>query len=306
MAEKELDRIAVIDLGTNTFNLLIGEVNQSRLNYIHSEKVAVLLGMGGINQDKIADDAMQRAKTTLKQFKLKCSEKNVGSITAIGTSALRGASNANELIQFASEELNITVSIVSGVDEAKLIYRGVQWCHPIHNSTLIMDIGGGSTEFIHADKAGLIDAVSKDIGVSRIYQLLDKPEEYTEAHLQFISNFLNENKCQFFETIKASVLVGSSGSFETIFEMVNKMNFPETGDSFELPLNQVKKELEWLITSTLVERMANPWIDSIRKKMMPIAALKMKWIIEELDIKQVYVSPYSLKEGALYRGYTNH
>jgi len=298
MAEKKLKRIAVIDLGTNTFNLLIAEVNQSKLEYIHSEKVAVLLGMGGINEGIISQDAMARAKCVLTKFKARCEEKNVQSISAIGTSALREAGNASELVEFAQDSLNILISVVSGLDEAKLIYHGVHLCHPMHYPTLIMDIGGGSTEFIYADSTGFLKAISKDIGVSRIYQMLDKPQEYTIDHINFIIDYLNKRKCDFFQAPKTSILVGSSGSFETIFEMVNKMNFPETGDSFELPKAQVMKELDWLISSSLEERMKNEWISAIRKRMMPIAALKMKWIIEQMNIKRIYVSPYSLKEGA--------
>jgi exopolyphosphatase/guanosine-5'-triphosphate,3'-diphosphate pyrophosphatase len=297
MVEKELMRVAVIDLGTNTFNLLIAEVNQSKLEYIHSEKLAVLLGMGGINEGHIADDAMERAKCALTQFKLKCIEKNVHSIKGIGTSALREAKNAHVLIDFARDSLQIPISIISGLDEALLIYNGVRWCHPIHYSTLIMDIGGGSTEFIHADSTGFLKAVSKNIGVSRIYQLLGKPDEYSQNHIEFITDYLNQQKCDFFESAKSTILVGSSGSFETIFEMTNKMEFPETGDSFELPIESFVEQLDWLISSTLEQRMNNEWIASIRKKMMPIAALKMKWIIEQMDIQQIYVSPYSLKEG---------
>ncbi len=297
MVEKELRRIAVIDLGTNTFNLLIAEIGLSRLEYIYSEKVAVLLGMGGINDGFIADDAMERAKLTLLQFKLKCEELSVQSIEGIGTSALREARNSTVLVEYALHSLRIPISIISGVDEAKLIYNGVRYCHLITDATLIMDIGGGSTELIQADQSGLINAVSLDIGVSRIYQLLNKPEEYSLDDIKFINAYLNKQESSFFSSANVSVLVGSSGSFETIFEMVNKMEFPATGNSFELPLDLVMKELNWLISSTLEERMNNEWIDSIRKKMMPIAALKIKWIIEKMDIKQVFVSPYSLKEG---------
>ena len=297
MVEKELMRIAVIDLGTNTFNLLIAEIGQSKLEYVYSEKVAVLLGMGGINQGCIADDAMERAKLTLLQFKLKCEELSVQSIEGIGTSALREAKNASVLVDYALHSLRIPISIISGDDEAKLIYNGVRYCHHIRDETLIMDIGGGSTEFIHSNGKGLVDAVSLDIGVSRIYQLLNKPEEYSNDDIAFINDYLNSKETDFFASAKVSVLVGSSGSFETIFEMVNKMDFPAAGDSFELPLDLVMKELNWLISSTLEDRMNNHWIVSIRKKMMPIAALKMKWIIDKMNIKQVFVSPYSLKEG---------
>lgn len=297
MAEKELMRKAVIDLGTNTFNLLIAEIHGGKLNYIHSEKIPVLLGMGGINEGFIAEDAMDRAKLALHQFKLKCNEKSVELIQGIGTSALRGAKNAKDLINYAKFELDIPISVVSGQEEAKFIYNGVKLCHPIHDSTLIMDIGGGSTEFIHADATGMLKAESLDIGVSRIYQLLDQPLEYSALHIQQINDYLEAKKGDFFDSLDAHILVGSSGSFETIFEMIHKNNFPSTGESFELHIDQVNKQLDWLITSTLEERMNNEWIISIRKKMMPIAALKMKWIIQMMNIERIYVSPYSLKEG---------
>lgn len=297
MAEKELMRKAVIDLGTNTFNLLIAEIHGGKLNYIHSEKIPVLLGMGGINEGFIADDAMDRAKLALHQFKLKCNEKSVELIQGIGTSALRGAKNAKDLIDYAKFELDIPISVVSGQEEAKFIYNGVKLCHPIYDSTLIMDIGGGSTEFIHADTTGMLKAESLDIGVSRIYQLLDHPLEYSDGHIQQINDYLEVEKGDFFDSFDAHILVGSSGSFETIFEMIHKNNFPSTGESFELHLDQVNEQLDWLITSTLEERMNNEWIISIRKKMMPIAALKMKWIIQMMNIERIYVSPYSLKEG---------
>ena len=102
MVEKKLIRKAVIDLGTNTFNLLIAEIDRDKLDYIYSEKVPVLLGMGGINEGFIADDAMERAKCALNQFKLKCQEKNVDLIQGVGTSALRGATNALELVDYDS------------------------------------------------------------------------------------------------------------------------------------------------------------------------------------------------------------
>ena len=107
-------RIAVIDLGTNTFNLLISQVNGGKLHLIHTEKESVLLGMGGINQSIITVDALNRAKETLNLFKSKCEIFHVKSIQAIGTSALRSSKNNYELVDYAKDILDIDINIIDG------------------------------------------------------------------------------------------------------------------------------------------------------------------------------------------------
>ncbi len=293
-------RSGVIDLGTNTFNLLIAEVEENSLRIVFSEKLPVLLGMDGINEGMIAEDAMARAKNALTQFQQKCVERDVVEISGIGTSALREASNGQELLDFAKNELSIAIEIVSGIREAELIYQGVLWSLPFDDPTLIMDIGGGSTEFVYADKEGMKDSVSLNIGVSRIYQLLDKPTVYTDAHIQRINAFLEENRTDFFASSKTNILVGTSGSFETIFELIHKCEFPPTINAYELPYDQVMEQLEWIIASTLEERNTNKWIADIRKTMLPIAALKIKWVIEMMSIERILVAPCSLKEGVFW------
>lgn len=292
-------RKAVIDLGTNTFNLLIAEVIDGDLKVVFSDKEAVLLGMGGINKGFIAPDALIRAKETLKSFKKKCDNYNVKTIKAIGTSALRASSNSSDLLSYTQVELGFEINIVSGNIEAEYIYNGVRWGYGFDTLSIVMDIGGGSTEFIAADKNGIAEMTSLDIGVSRIFQALDKPEEFTDDRIKKIVQFLEDGKCAFFKNVKSSVLIGSSGSFETVYEMIHKRTFPVDQGAVELSISAVRETLEWIITSSLKERLDNDWIVEIRKRMLPIAAVKMLWVINHFDIKRLYVSPFSLKEGVL-------
>ena len=293
-------RRAVIDLGTNTFNLLIAEVSENSLRIIHSEKLPVLLGMDGINEGMIAEAAMARAKNALTQFKQKSMDREVVEILGIGTSALRGSSNGQDLVDFAKNELSIPIEIVSGTREAELIYKGVLWSFPFEESTLIMDIGGGSTEFIFADNTGILDSTSLDIGVSRIYQWLEKPSVFDDQQIGKVNSFLEEYRSDFFSRSKAKVLLGTSGSFETMYELIFHEPFPPTVNAYELPCDCVMEQLNWIMASTLEERIENPWIADIRKAMLPIAALKMKWVIEMMEIERIVVAPYSLKEGVFW------
>ena len=251
MAQENLRREAVIDLGTNTFNLLIAEVNDGELNCIYNDKLPVLLGMGGINQGIIVKAAMERAKDALQRFCNSCKEYNVVSITGVGTSALRAASNAQELVDYAKRELDFTIEIVSGEREAELIYKGVKLSYSFSKPGVIMDIGGGSTEFIGADNSGVQWAKSLNIGVSRIFQQLDQPEEFTVEHIQKIRAFLDEKGGAYFRERQSGLLIGASGSFETLYEMVFLSEFPATNKVVSIPFKRLVSALDWGIKSSL-------------------------------------------------------
>ena len=134
--------------------------------------------------------------------------------------------------------------------------------------------------------------------MSRIYQSFGKPDAFSKEQMAKIRAFLSDNKDDFFNDLQVPVLIGSSGSFETIYKLIFSQKFPNENRLIQLPLAEVLEMLEWLIYSTLEERMNNKWISKMRKPMMPITAMQMKWAIEEFKIQEIYVSPYSLKEGA--------
>ncbi|MFN9115059.1 MAG: exopolyphosphatase, partial [Bacteroidota bacterium] len=191
-------RKAVIDLGTNTFNLLVADLNDGSFTIIHSEKDGVALGMGGINQGFLSEDAFQRGIGALRHFKQKCEELAVTSIRALGTSALRSASNSAEFIAEA-HNLGINIEIVNGLREAELIYHGVRWSYDFREPGVIMDIGGGSTEFIFADRNGIQDMTSLDVGVSRIYQHFNTSDPLSASDIVQIENWLEIQSDGFFD-----------------------------------------------------------------------------------------------------------
>ena len=288
---------AVIDLGTNTFNLLVGEVVNGQFCRIYADKMSVLLGMGGINQGTITPDAMERAKDALRHFMFLCYEMDVMEVIGIGTSALRASDNSSELIEFAKKELDLEVKVVSGEEEAKLIYQGVKWLRDFEEDTVIMDIGGGSTEFIHVQNNKPNKAVSLNVGVSRIYQYLNNPDEFTPEHYDKINRFLVKNEGGFFESSQSDILIGASGSFETLYKLSFQTDFPKDKRTIEVPKKRLDDVIESILYSSLEDRMANTLISPIRKRMLPIAAFKVKWVMDKLATKQVLISPYSLKEG---------
>ncbi|MDG1741845.1 MAG: hypothetical protein P8H43_04635 [Crocinitomicaceae bacterium] len=289
---------AVIDLGTNTFNLLVGSVFGDKLEIIYCEKEAVLLGMNGINNGSIAEDAWMRAMQTLFRFKKRCEKQNVDEIIGFGTSALRGAKNGELFVKEVYENIGIRIHIISGSQEAQLIYRGVRWLFDFKQAATIMDIGGGSTEFIAANAGGIVEAQSFDIGVSRLYQNLNKRNNLTANDFKFINEYLEARTGRFFEEDRSTLLIGASGSFETFYEMIFQKKFTAEEKMVTLPLLPLLDQLNWVIDSRYEDRINHKWIVPMRKKMIPIAAFKIKWIIQKLNVDRVLLSPYSLKEGA--------
>jgi exopolyphosphatase/guanosine-5'-triphosphate,3'-diphosphate pyrophosphatase len=291
-------RRAVIDLGTNTFNLLIADTQTHQILFQTKEGVA--LGMGGINEKRISPDAQARALKTLQQFKVLCDQWEVAQIHAIGTSALRDAQNAADLVQKVADELAIQIEIITGLQEANLIYKGVALTYPFEQPALIMDIGGGSTEFIAADSKGPFVAQSFDIGVSRLFQHFTFQDPYSQEDIQRVEAYLAQHCQPFFEQALPEILIGASGSFETFYELLEGSFFEANGQAQKVNTEHFFKMLDQIIASTQAERDANPHIIAIRKRMAPLAAIKTRWVLQKTQAKQIFISPNSLKEGVLF------
>ena len=293
------NRIAIIDIGTNTFNLLVVDKLENKFETVYKERIGVGLGNKGINDATIAPNAFQRGVQTLNEFKNKCLEFNVGYIRAICTSALRNAKNRQDFIETVHQQTGIEINIISGNEEAELIYHGVKINHGFDSSSVIMDIGGGSTEFIFANQSGIVNKASFEIGVSRIYQHLNQPEQLDIEMVAKIERHLEKHTHHFFDQKSADVLIGSSGSFKTFFELYQNTQYPRE-EYVRLEMLDLITNLNHIIYSTKKERDDNHYIIPIRKRMINIAAVKTNWIIQKLGIKEFIVSPYSLKEGAIF------
>ena len=161
-----------------------------------------------------------------------------------------------------------------------------------------MDIGGGSTELIIADKDGVLKAASFEMGVARIYQLREFADPISEEDEKFIEDYLEQHVGDFLNDQKIKVLIGASGSFETCFEMIYDQPYPET-QFVDFKLSDMLQSINELKNSTLAERNLHPRIIPIRRIMAPIAAVKINWIIKKLNIKKIVISPFAMKEGIL-------
>lgn len=297
---------AVIDMGTNSFNLLVYEKIAGKRIDIASGKIFVNIGEGGINKKQLTQDAINRAYKAIEEFVQICSEHSVtpSNIVAFGTSALRDAKNANELLEKLKNKLGVKVKLIDGIQEAEIVFAAVKEIHSFSKkSSCIMDIGGGSTEFTLVNNGQIQQKYTFDIGLSRIIQKYKLEDPLSKDNIDSLNAFLEGETHAVFNNLNVEEFIGVGGSFETYYHMINKTFDYEYTQTYLLPRDKLMKVLEELIYSTQVERNQNDWIVDFRKSMINVAALKTKWALEQTNAKSCCFSPASLKEGVISGGF---
>ena len=301
-------RFAVIDLGTNTFNLLIAEsdIDNSFIK-IFDTKVAVKLGEGAINAGYIADVPFQRGINALKQFQQYLLDYDVEQTYVFATSAIRTASNGAEFIAQAKKVAGMTISIIDGNEEADLIYFGTKMAVALSAKTsLIMDIGGGSNEFILANNNTLFWKQSYLLGAARLLDKFKPSNPITENEITRFNLYVRAELATLFNAVKEfppTELIGSSGAFDSVIDIIaGEFGTVETNDTqteYTIDIEHYKKVSKKIIASTIQERQHIKGLIEMRMDMIVISFLLIDFMINEFNISSIRVSSFSLKEGVI-------
>jgi exopolyphosphatase / guanosine-5'-triphosphate,3'-diphosphate pyrophosphatase len=303
------NRIAVLDLGTNTFHLQIAEINGRSHKNLYKEKLPVMLGKGGISNGVITEAAQKRAMDALGYFKHQANVFKCDKIRAIATSAFRNAKNGQEFANQVHEQLGITIQIIDGNEEAALIYDGVSLCvgdvEPTH---LVVDIGGGSVEFIIGQNGKPKWQLSLEIGGQRLMDKFHIIDPIPNDALEALYYYLDQQLSPVYKAInelKPTVLIGSSGSFDTLDEIYRKktnLDFDiENILSDHLPIFEYKEIFNELVSKTKAERLQIPGMIPLRADMIVVASCLINKLVDNMPLQEIMVSTCSLKEGVIKR-----
>jgi exopolyphosphatase/guanosine-5'-triphosphate,3'-diphosphate pyrophosphatase len=295
---------AVIDLGTNTFHLIIAEISNSGVKVLYKTNEPVRLGQGRINDRIIIPEAFERGIKTLKNFKLEIEKYQVDVVKATATSAVRSADNGNDFVNAAKEEAGIEIEIISGDKEAAYIFNGVKATGAIKGTSLIMDIGGGSTEFIICNETELLWKKSYNIGAARLMQAYFHADPMSKQEQDTIYNHLEKELADLKEACalhQPHHLVGSAGAFESFAGMIDPNIDLNSVKSAPIDLNTYWKLSTSLIASTHAEREIMPNLIALRVDMIVIAALISNYVITNCNIQTLTLSTYDLKMGILHQ-----
>jgi exopolyphosphatase / guanosine-5'-triphosphate,3'-diphosphate pyrophosphatase len=300
-----MNRMAVIDLGTNTCNLLIADVLPGgSFKTLYDRKLPVKLGRGGIHKELLMPDALKRGIAAFENHAATIQIYNASEVKVIATSAIRGASNRSEFLSVIKSRFNWDIDIISGEREAELIFKGVSLSlTPAMGKYLVLDIGGGSIEFILAEDESIIWKNSFDIGIARILELFELsdpvlPEETARLELWFNGEL--KELWEICNKYQPSLLIGSSGAFDTFMDIYEEA-IPDLKirKASELPLEAFHRIHEQLICSDSETRSRIKGMDKIRVEMIVVASIFTNFILRKLNIQKLIHTHYGLKEGVM-------
>ncbi|HET8860729.1 exopolyphosphatase [Marivirga sp.] len=300
-----MDKIAIIDLGTNTFHLLIVEIQAGVEKIIHKEKIAVKLGEGGISEGNISKAAEERAVKTMLYFSDKIKEEKVENVFASATSAMRNAENGKEVMQHIYEATGISVKLISGLEEAKYIHQGVKKALEIGpEPALIMDIGGGSVEFIICNQTEVFWMQSFEIGAQRLLDKFHKHDPILPKDIEKLDDFLRKELAELkvkMDIYQPHHLIGSSGTFDTLIDInyLEKESDKPDDVAFSISLEDFDRIFNEIIQKNRDERMAIAGMIEMRVDMIVVAVCLIDFLIENNEFIDIKVSTYALKEGLL-------
>ncbi len=300
-------RVAAIDVGTNSVHLLVADItSDGGVRFVEKAREQVELGRGGIDHATLTEDAMQRGLRAMISFKDAIDSLSVEAVTAAATSAVREAKNGSEWIRRVREQTGIHVKVITGADEARLIYLGARKDLDFSRGyALLLDLGGGSAEFILCDSAQPLVKRSLPLGHIRLaerYGLHDPPIDADWAALR---EHLRRCLTPLLAEIPAGrfgSFTGTSGAVRTLARMATLAR-GETAPAHDHGLILRRVDLKRLIQRFRTMKRARyqeiPGMDDRRRVTLPYAAAMVYEAMKVFGADEIVASERSLRDGLL-------
>lgn len=301
------ERYAFLDIGTNTILCLIVEFAAGRFTILDDLAEITRLGEGVDRTAQISHEGERRSRETLRRYLSQCTEFGVEKIFAVGTSALRDAKNSGDVCARFKKELGLEVRVITGDEEAAYSFLAVQKGLFLHGKELlVIDIGGGSTEFIRGNDSGVSKALSVDIGSVRLTErfLHSDPvraEECAEM-VAAIDREILPLKDRSLKDKSELTVVGIAGTFTTLAAVEKKLEryVHSSVHGSILTLSEVRRQARLFEQRTIAERKAIPGLEPKRADVIFAGARLIERIMTLFNIARIIVSDQGVRYGLLY------
>jgi len=293
--------IAAIDVGSNAIRLAIANVTtdgeyQTLLNI----REPVRLGQDVFTTGSISAQTMDRTLQAFTDFKQKLSDQAVTHVKAIGTSALREASNRDSLLKTIAKATGIEISIIGGEEEARLIHQAVKQVLNLKNKVaLLVDIGGGSVEVVLADDTTVLCTESYSMGSVRLLKILGEKAGEEKFH-QLVTEYVDATQRRLKQEIgnqKIDICVGTGGSIESLGELRKELF--DKNSSQKITSDELKSLVKKLRGMTVDQRIQNLRLRPDRADVIVPAAIVLQKIVQEAGVAEVAIPGIGLKDGLL-------
>lgn len=302
--------LAAIDIGTNSVHGVVARIVDGeggpRFEILEREKDVVRLGASAGDIRELSDDAIDRTVAALARFR-QIAEVHDAPIRAVATSAVREAENRDDLIDRAWTEAHVHVDVVSGTEEARLIHLGVLQAVPVFDQRLLLcDIGGGSTELLVGLRGEVLASRSLKLGAIRLTRRFFDGRLVHPGAVDACRRFVRSTVAPFAREIRRlrpEVAVGSSGTITNLAEMAARRatgSRPRTVSNLVLTRAGLDDVVADLLAAPSTEVRAElPGLDPGRADIILAGALILEQVLDELDIDELVISDYALREGVL-------
>ena len=297
-------KIGTIDIGTNSMRLLIADYNngkiKNRKKYVNTTRI----GQGVDKEGYISEEALQRNINALEEFANICKVEECQAIYCMGTSALRDSKNGNVFVDRAKQKTNINVEIISGNEESNLGFMGVLEGLDTDEQILVIDIGGGSTEFIVGDIEGIKFAKSENVGALRMTEKFLAKDPIDTNEFSNMSKFIYSEIKDTIDYIKSKQIkkiVGIGGTITSLSAMNQELEVysMEKIHNSEVSIKNIKDILQNLKQMTLNDKKTLKGLQPKRADIITAGVEILNIIMENLEIEKIIVSEYDNLEGLM-------
>lgn len=297
-----VERLAVIDIGSNAIRMLLAEKQPGSLRIIKKFRFPIRLGADVFASGQISGKNLKESARTFKKFKNLADDLNVHYLRAVGTSALREAKNSKAFLELIRRKSGIKIEIIDGTEEAKLIYQAVR--HEVHlenQTALLIDVGGGSVELTLSENAKLTATHSFPFGTVRTLQKMKK-QNWSESQLNILIGQYLESLTHFIQTQAPSrnfdFAVGTGGNLESLIKLKTQLlNSPQTNT---LSLNELQLIIAKLSSMSYNQRVEKLKLRPDRADVILPAAMVVQAVLRQAKIDRLVIPQVGLKDGLLW------
>jgi exopolyphosphatase/guanosine-5'-triphosphate,3'-diphosphate pyrophosphatase len=301
-------KLAVIDIGTNSIHMVLAEIlPDASYKLVDRFKDMTRLGNSAFATRQLSDEAIARGLDVLKTLVTLARNKGFDRIVAVATSAVREARNGGDFIDLVEEQTGIKARVISGTEEARLIYLGVK--HSIalpEGPTIVVDVGGGSVELIVGNRSGLMHAKSLKLGAIRLADQYLTRTPPTESMIRTLGETVTaqlKGALESFNVKRFDTLIATSGMAGNLAEVIY---LRQTGRPLPqlnlatISLKDIRAMEDELARSTVKARLAIPGLDPKRVDTLLPATVVLRRLLELSGLDEMTLCDKAIREGIIY------
>lgn|SRR5690349_4896060 len=301
-----MSRYAAIDIGSNSIRMLAADVESPQsMKVLASDRQVVRLGKTVFREGKLAASEIDLACQVLSRMVEQYRKLDMVGVRAVGTAALRDASNRDEFLARAAAIIGHPVEVISGLEEARLVHLGVQslWPHPKHR-VLLLDIGGGSAELILSESGRIVEAFSKPLGALRLTEVFLKSDPPNERELARMRKYIQERiagPVSRFGAARVDRMIATSATAAATVCAINRVRRSrrDRADRFQATAPQLRQLFQEVSSRAATDRAKMTGIGPKRAEIIVAGVAVLNEVVQELKLSRLYYSVAGVREGII-------